>query len=477
MTRLSQTFDNRLGGLGLSGLVAFHTLGCKVNQYDTQALAALFREAGYQIVDFSCPADVYVINTCTVTSLGDKKSRQLLRRARRQNPEAVVVAMGCYAQTAPEEVAALLTGVDLVVGTTGRRQLVELVEQARRRRGRVTVAVGDLQSAGFEDLGAGAVIERSRAVVKVQEGCRQFCSYCKVPYARGPERSRPPENVQREVERLVEEGFREVVLTGIHLGSYGRDLPPGSDGRPWDLARLASEIARVPGLVRLRLSSLEPTDVTEPLIALVKENPVLCRHFHLPLQSGEDHVLRRMNRRYTTAEYAAVVERIRSAIPEAALTTDLIAGFPGETEERFAKGLAFVREMAFSRLHVFPYSRRPGTPAASFPEQVPQAVKQDRVNRLIALGKELSEAYHRRLLGRTVEVLFEEVVEGPAPGRAEGEQWWSGLTDTYVRVLAAAPSALTGELRPVRVERVTAEEAFGRLEPRRQELGSGGRIS
>lgn len=444
----------------MSPLVAFHTLGCKVNQYDTQAVAALFRAAGYEVVDFSVPADVYVVNTCTVTSLGDKKSRQLLRRARRLNPRAVVVAMGCYAQTAPAEVSSL-PEVNLVVGTSRRGEIVALVEEARRRGGAL-VAVGDLAGARFEELETGAVRERSRAVVKVQEGCRQFCSYCKVPYARGPERSRPPEAVRREVRRLLDEGFREVVLTGIHLGSYGRDLPSEPGEPPWDLARLAADLADIPGLVRLRLSSLEPTDVSDRLIALVKESPVLCRHFHLPLQSGEDYILRRMNRHYTTADYAEVVRRIRAAVPETALTTDLIAGFPGETEEHFVQGLEFVRRMGFSRLHVFPYSRRKGTPAASFPGQVPEEVKRERVNRLLALGRSLAEEYHRRLLGQVALVLFEEEAEGPEGELAERSHW-GGLTDTYVRVVTPSAEPLSGKLRWVRVERATAEETYGRL--------------
>jgi threonylcarbamoyladenosine tRNA methylthiotransferase MtaB len=437
--------------------VAFHTLGCKVNQYDTEAVASLFREAGYEVVAFSFSADVYVVNTCTVTSQGDKKSRQALRRARRQNPEAVVVAMGCYAQTAPGEVAAL-PEVDLVVGTTGRRELLRLVEEVRR--GKAAVAVAPWREVEeFEELAGGAVAERIRATVKVQEGCRQFCSYCLVPYARGPERSRSPAAVLAEVERLVAEGFREVVLTGIHLGSYGRDL----GGEPqWELARLAEEVARVPGLARLRLSSLEPTDVTDRLIALVAATPVLCRHFHLPLQGGEDGLLRRMNRRYTTAEYARVVERIRAAVPRAGLTTDLIAGFPGETEQQFARTLAFVREMAFSRLHAFPYSRRRGTPAASFPDQLPAAIKRERVNRLLALGHELSLAFHRRLVGEAVEVLFEEEMAA-APKTAEGVSRWRGLTDTYVRVVAPSAAPLAGRIVPVRVAMAAAEEVGGRL--------------
>jgi threonylcarbamoyladenosine tRNA methylthiotransferase MtaB len=453
--------------------IAFHTLGCKVNQYDTEAVAALFRGAGYEVVDFDAPADVYVVNTCTVTSLGDKKSRQTLRRAHRESPEALVVAMGCYAQTAPDEVAGL-DGVDLVLGTNGRGRLVELVEEAlnRRRAASPVVVVGDLKGAVFEELDTGAVAERTRATVKVQEGCRQFCTYCKVPYARGPERSRPPGAVVTEVQRLVAKGFREVVLTGIHLGSYGRDLAGqgGTEERleaRWDLARLAQEVARVSGLRRLRLSSLEPTDVSTGLMAAVRDHPVLCRHFHLPLQSGEDGILRRMNRHYTTAEYARVVERIRVAVPEAALTTDVIVGFPGETEESFGRTMAFVRELAFSRLHVFPYSRRRGTPAASFPDQVPETVRKERAGRLAALGRELSLAFHQHLVGQEVEVLFEEEA---------GVALWSGLTDTYVRVLAPSLTGLTGEFGRVRVERAAPEEVAGRLAGvgPQQESGLGG---
>lgn len=445
----------------MSPRVAFYTLGCKVNQYDTQAVADRFRAAGFEVVDFDGPADVYVINTCTVTSLGDKKSRQALRRAKRQNPGAAVVAMGCYAQTSPGEVAAI-PGVDLVVGTADRGRLPELVAEHWQKGGAVpSVNVTPFgRTAGFEELGAGAVAERTRATVKVQEGCRQYCSYCKVPYARGPERSRPAGAVLAEVERLVGTGYHEVVLTGIHLGSYGRDFT----GEPrWDLARLAAEVAAVPGLRRLRLSSLEPTDVTGALIALVAENPILCRHFHLPLQSGDDTVLRRMNRHYTTAEYARVVDRIRTAVPEAALTTDLIAGFPGESDAAFARGCEFVRRMAFSRLHVFPYSPRQGTPAAAFPDQLPEELRRERAARLSALGEELSGDFHRRLVGQTVEVLFEDPAETAEDGLDGSETIWSGLTDTYVRVLAASFRSLAGEFRMVTVDCAGAREVRGRL--------------
>ncbi|MGE5509178.1 MAG: tRNA (N(6)-L-threonylcarbamoyladenosine(37)-C(2))-methylthiotransferase MtaB [Chitinophagales bacterium] len=451
--------------------VAFRTLGCKVNQYDTEAVAGLFRRAGYEVVDFAEAADVYVVNTCTVTSLGDKKSRQALRRAARLNPAAVIVAMGCYAQSAPDELAQV-EGVDVVLGTTDRARLLPLVEEARRRKAgeaaaaaavpeRVAIAVRPLAEARiFEELGVGGLAEHTRATIKVQEGCRQFCSYCRVPHVRGPERSRGPEQVLAEVRRLVAEGFPEIVLTGIHLGSYGRDLAPAGPGAPaWNLARLASEVSKVPGLRRLRLSSIEPTDVTEELIGLVAESPVLCRHFHLPLQSGTDRTLQRMNRHYTTAAYAAVVERIRAAVPEAALTTDVIVGFPGESEADFAQTLAFVRQQAFSRLHVFPYSRRRGTPAAAFPDQVPEEVKRERASRLIALGQDLALAYHRRMVGTTVDVLFEEK-QGSG-----GRERWRGLTDTYVRATVPSQEPLAAQIRRVLVSDATAEEVRGRLSP------------
>jgi len=426
--------------------VALATLGCKVNQYESASLARMFNEHGYEVVDFDRTADVYVINTCTVTHLGDRKSRQLIRRAARKNPEALIVVTGCYAQTAPGEVLAI-PGVDLVVGTRDKARIVELVESHRREKGPLE-AVSDVFSAHeFVELPATALTGRVRAFLKVQEGCNNFCAYCIVPYARGPLKSRRPENVLEEARRLVAEGFKELVVTGIHTGAYGLDRPDGPD-----LAGLVAQLAQIPGLLRLRLSSVEPLDVTEELLDVMASRENICPHLHIPLQSGDDAVLTRMRRQYTAARFAALLDRVRRKIPEVAVTTDVIVGFPGETDEQFARTCRFVREMAFSRLHVFKYSPRRGTPAAAFPDQVPAPVKEERSHRLIALGEELARDFAVRYLGRRVEVLVEE----PSP---EGEGCWEGFTGNYLRVSFPASACLRGELVTVRGE----EERSGHL--------------
>lgn len=413
--------------------VAFTTLGCKVNQYESAALEELFRRRGYTVVDFEQPADVYVINTCTVTHLGDRKSRQLIRRAVRANPEAVVAVTGCYAQTAPDEVLEI-KGVDLVVGAGNRAGMVDLVEKAVK--GRKTAAVTDIsQCRDFEELPGEAHQGRVRAFLKIQEGCRNFCSYCIVPYARGPLRSRPPESVLAGAKELVARGFKEIVLTGIHTGAYGRE-PGGRMG----LAELLEKLAALPGLVRLRLSSLEPHDVTPEVLELMASGPPFCRHLHVPLQSGDDQVLKSMRRTYDTAFFRELVEQIRDRIPGAGITTDVMVGFPGETEEHFANSLAFVGEMRFSDLHVFKYSPRRGTPAAGFPGQVDPAVKEERSRRLITLGRELTRRFAAGYLGETVEVLAEQVVLD------DREEELEGFTDNYVRVTFAGPPGLRGEL-------------------------------
>ncbi|MBC7104304.1 MAG: MiaB/RimO family radical SAM methylthiotransferase, partial [Firmicutes bacterium] len=315
--------------------VSIYTLGCKANQADSAALAGLFRERGYEVVEFPAPAEVYIINTCTVTHLGDKKSRQAIRRAARANPGAVVVVTGCYAQVAPEAVAGL-PGVRLVVGTGDRGRLVELVEEVART-GRPRVLVGDARRRReFEELGPALYPTRVRAWVKIQEGCDNFCTYCIVPRARGPVRSRRPEGVVQEVRRLAAEGYGEVVLTGIHIGAYGRDLGDV------DLAGLLRRLADLPGLKRLRLSSIEPPEVTPELIRLMAESPVICRHLHIPLQSADDRVLFRMGRRYTAEDYRRLMEAVRAQVPGVAVTTDVMVGFPGEDEEAFRRTRDFV---------------------------------------------------------------------------------------------------------------------------------------
>lgn len=396
---------------------AFATLGCKVNHYETQAMRELFVKAGWEVVDFAERADVYIINTCTVTAVSDKKSRNLFARAHALNPDALLAAVGCYAQTAPDAVRKL-PGVGLILGTSGRAEIVERVTQALHARdagGCAAPDAPDLKTVRtFEELSA-IRDGRTRATLKIQDGCRNFCSYCAIPYARGLLRSRSMESIGRELATLAAEGYREVVLTGIHLASYGIDLPE----RPslLDVLRLADG---VPGVTRVRIGSLEPRYVTEAFAREAAALPSLCRQFHLSLQSGSDAVLARMNRRYTTEEYAQSVARLRKYMPDCAVTTDVIAGFPGETEAEHETSMAFVEEMAFSRIHVFPYSRRPGTAADAMPGHLERSVRESRAKALIRLGERLQREFLLSQLGTVQEVLLE----------TDG----TGYTRNYVRV-------------------------------------------
>lgn len=385
--------------------VAFATLGCKVNQYETEALRELFAAAGHELVPFGTDADAVIVNTCTVTAMSDKKSRQLLSRAHCTAPDALVVAVGCYAETARETVAAL-PGVALVVGTEGRRELVRLCESAlaARRRGEALppapVTPPPFERRCFEELSA-IHDDRTRATLKIQDGCVNFCSYCAIPFARGALRSRSLESCRRELDALAAEGCAEVVLTGIQLGAYGKE--PNGKGELADVIRLA----QAAGLPRIRLGSLEPVAVTENFLQTLTDCPALCPQFHLSLQSGSDAVLKRMNRRYDTAGYRGACAALRQLIPNCALTTDLIAGFPAETEAEHGETMDFVRELGFARLHVFPYSRRDGTKAAAMAGQLSRAVKEARTKELIALGERLATAYADSLPGIREELLVE----------------------------------------------------------------------
>lgn len=435
---------------------AFYTLGCKVNQYDTEGLAQLFRERGYEIVDFDSPADVYCINTCTVTSMSEKKSRQAIRRAKRRNPAAVVAVVGCYAQVAPDEVAAI-PGVDVVAGILERCRLVDLVEKAMEGRGPLVDVRKGRPDGAFEELPFGAVRAKTRGFVKVQEGCDEFCSYCRVPLARGASRSREPRSVLAEVQKLVESGHKEVVLTGVHLGAYGRDLAELEGGARPDLAWLVERVHAVPGLGRVRLSSVEPLDVDERLVRAVASLPKVAKHFHIPLQSGDDGVLALMNRRYRTADYQRLIERIREEVRLCGITTDVMVGFPGETEERFARSLEFVKRVGFSKIHVFAYSPRPGTRAARMGNQVDPAAKRARSDAMIALGRELMLEFHQSLVGSREEALVEEYDAGTGMAK--------GLGSTYVRVEFPGEAGVEGELVPVSVvaadaRGVTARRVF-----------------
>lgn len=427
--------------------VALTTLGCKVNQYESAAMAEQFERAGYAVVAFDGAADVYVVNTCAVTAMSEKKSRQLVRRARRRNAAALVVVTGCYAQLAPADVAAL-DGVDLIVGTQNRQRLVALVERAMDARAPL-VSVGDISAASaFEELSALASQSRTRAVLKIQEGCQNFCSYCVIPYTRGPLRSRPLASVQREASRLVAAGFVEIVLTGIHLGAYGRDLRDGTSLVDACRAVLAASDER---LARLRLGSLEGNEVAPDLLALLRDDSRMARHLHLPLQAGTDAVLRLMNRPYTTEQFADLLRTVRDAVPGIAITTDVIVGFPGESDALFRESAAFVERMAFARVHVFPYSERPGTPAAAMPNAVPREERSERVRVLRATAERLSARYAASLLG-SVERVLPEVED------ARGVK--VGHSSTYVNVYTNAAVPL-GEMASLRLTRPHRDGLWG----------------
>ena len=429
--------------------VAFITLGCKVNQTETDAMAGLFRHQGYEVVDPDERADVYVVNTCSVTHLGERKSRQMVRRATRLNPQAVVAVTGCFAQVSPAEAAAI-EGVAVVIGTSDRHRIVDFVEAARQEQ-RPVFAVGDIMNEReFEDIPLQGTSERTRAFLKIQDGCDNYCTYCIIPYARGHLRSLPLASIARETRNLAAAGFREIVLTGINLGAYGRE-----DGRH-TLADAVRTVLAEPRIARVRLSSTESLEVSAELIDIMAEEPRMCPHLHLPLQAGEDSILAAMHRPYTTEDYARLLDRLRSRAPELTVTTDIIAGFPGETPELFAKTLNFAEVMQFAKIHVFPYSRRSGTPAAAFARQVGDAEKKRRVAELMALSDRSGERVRRRLIGRVMPVLIEKVEQGLA----------EGLTPNYQRVVFAQDDpelVRENELVDVELETVTLEGFGGRL--------------
>ena len=421
------------------------TLGCKVNQFETETMEGLFRARGYDVVPFEERADVYVVNTCSVTHLSDRKSRQLIRRAARTNPSACIAVTGCYAQVAPEEIRAL-DGVRVVIGTKERARIVDYVEASLRADTGVAGTITDIMQARvFEDIPLHAMPHRTRAFLKIEDGCQNFCTFCIIPYARGPVKSRELSAVAREMHLLTEAGFHEVVLTGIHLGAYGIDLA----ARP-TLADACRTALAETGLRRLRLGSLESVELSHDLLELMRTEPRFAAHLHLPLQAGSDAVLRAMNRHYTTGQFAQLLADVRAAVPGVAISTDIIVGFPGETEEDFAAGLDFVRQMGFARMHVFPYSARRGTPAARRTDQVPPMVRKERAARMQTLAEELAEAYHRSVLGSAAEVLFETCEDGVT----------DGLTETYIRVYTDAP-VTRGEIVPMRLMHLYRDGIWG----------------
>ncbi len=430
--------------------VALHNLGCKVNAYEMDFMQQMLQEKGYKIVPFDEAADIYIVNTCTVTNIADRKSRQMLHRAKKRNPDAVVVAVGCYVQTGQDTL--LKDGaVDLAIGNNRKKDLVEILETYLESRAAAETAAGagsrggaemtvkqedvqaapmidtiDIAHAPYEEMTLKTTAEHTRAYIKIQDGCNQFCSYCIIPYARGRVRSRVEADILREARGMAQTGYREIVLTGIHISSYGVDRGGG------ELVRLLEKLSEIEEIARIRLGSLEPGIVTEEFASRISALPKVCPHFHLSLQSGSDTVLRRMNRRYDTAGYFSAVERLRECYANPAITTDVIVGFPGETEEEFAQTERFLRRVGFYEMHIFKYSRRQGTRAAAMEGQLTEAEKAVRSERLMGVEREMSRAYRETFLGKTEEVLFEELLE------KEGKHYWIGHTPRYLKVAREA---------------------------------------
>ena len=386
--------------------VAFCTLGCKVNQYETNAMAESFIKHGYKIKEFNEKADIYIINTCTVTNMADRKSRQMLRRVKEINKDAIVVACGCYAQVAKDELEKI-EDIDLICGINEKNKIVEFVEEYIKDRTKNELITDVMYQKEFLDFGITDYTEKTRAVIKVQDGCDRFCSYCIIPYARGHIRSREIDSVVSEVKKIVENGIKEVVVTGIHVASYGRDLKEDVG-----LIDLLEAINNVDGIERIRLSSIEPTIITNEFINRLIKLEKICDHFHLSLQSGCDETLKRMNRKYTTEEFKGIVKLLRDNIPEVALTTDVIVGFPGETDEEFEQTYKFLEEIKFSKMHVFKYSKRKGTPAATMENQVPEEIKDERSKKLIEMSNKNEKEFADQYIGKEIEVLFENSKEG-----------------------------------------------------------------
>ena len=424
---------------------SFYTLGCKVNQYETQAMEQLLRAKGHEIGSFDEACDCYIVNTCSVTAVSDKKNRAVIRRCRRDHPDALIGVCGCYSQHDPAAIEAL--GVDIVSGSGDREAFLAMVLEALDNRQKQTRVDNALRRRVFEVLPAGGLSERTRAMLKVQDGCVNFCSYCIIPYTRGPVRSAPLDLVVEQAKQLAEEGFQEIVITGIEIASWGVDLP----GKPEMVSLIRAICQAVPEL-RVRLGSLEPRVVTEEFCRELADCPNLCPHFHLSMQSGCDTVLARMKRKYDTARYLQSVNLLRDAFPGCAITTDMIVAFPGETEEEFQQSLAFIQECGFAEMHIFPYSRRPGTPADKMPGQHPNAVKEERSHRAIAIATQMTHAYREAMAGSVHQVLFEETVDGFATGHAPN----------YVRIYAEGGN-LHNQVKSVRITGPFRDGVLGQI--------------
>ncbi|MDO5027339.1 MAG: tRNA (N(6)-L-threonylcarbamoyladenosine(37)-C(2))-methylthiotransferase MtaB [Tissierellia bacterium] len=413
------------------------TLGCKVNQYESEALERLFEESGYEKAQKGDKADVYVINTCTVTGQAAAKSRQYINRAKRDNPEAQIAVVGCYSQVSPEEIEKL--GVDVIIGTKDRARVLELLDQARQLKTSISIVENIKRNQKFDELKYNTQRDMTRAYLKIQEGCNMYCSYCIIPYARGPISSRDMDNILEESRKLAAAGFKEIVLTGIHVESYGKDL--GKDY--FRLIDVVEKVAEIEGVERIRLSSVEPRIISDEFMERYVASKKACDHFHLSLQSGSDAILKAMNRKYDTSQYLEKVNLIRKYMPDAGITTDIIVGFPGETQELFDETMGFVDKIAFSKIHVFPYSKRKATPAADFEMQVEGPIKKQRAHLLAEKEEKISKAFLDSFIGKTLKVLFEE--------EAARDVVTEGYSTNYLRVSVPRDDSLINQIRNVKI--------------------------
>ncbi len=427
--------------------ISFCTLGCKVNQYETEAVIKLFKDRGYEISDFDEICDVYLINTCTVTAMGERKSRQMIHRAHAKNPDALIAVMGCYSQISPETVAKI-EGVALVLGTSERQLAPDMVEEYFRNREKTKRINDIMKKKDYEELWISSYEDKTRAFVKIEDGCTEFCSYCIIPYARGPVRSREPENIKKEAETLAMEGYREIVLTGIHLGSYGRDLEGQS------LIDAVKAVHSVDAIRRIRIGSVEPRTLSEEFINELKALPKVCPHFHISLQSGCERTLKAMNRKYTLNQYREAVHNLRQAFDNPAITTDIIAGFPDESEKDFADSLEFMKEIRFSEAHIFPYSPRKGTKAAQMDGQIDKKIKNARAKEMIAVSEALHCEYMEQNIGCEAEVLFERCIGGNV---------YEGHMANYITVRARSDDNISHKFAKVRLSAIEGGHIIGEI--------------
>ena len=419
---------------------AFHTLGCKVNTYDTESMMELFEKAGYEIVDFEEQADVYIINTCTVTNVGDRKSRQMIRKAKRVSPQAIVAVTGCYAQTSPEDLKKI-PEVNIIIGNQDRSRIVQLVEEKKISGHNIDIVQDIMKTKEYEELKISKVKDHGRAFIKVQEGCNNFCSYCIIPYARGPVRSRSIENILEEGRQIATQGYKEIVITGINVSSYGRELEGVT------LIDVLKGLNEIEGIERIRLGSLEPMLLDEEFIMGLEDINKLCDHFHLSLQSGSDEILKKMNRKYDTKMYKTIIDNIRKVFPRASLTTDIMVGFPGESHENFRESYEFIDQIGFSKLHVFKYSKRQGTPASKMVDQIPESIKEERSKEIIGLSDKLEKNYYKQFLGKKMAVLIEQ-------SSKEDYNIYQGHTTNYILVKIQGNKNMINQTIPVEIKEI-----------------------